>query len=180
MDDVKDAKDVKVILYMAQSVNGLIARKNHDEDFLSHENWKCFQGLAEKYGCFVIGRKTFDIVSNWKEYTFDDINAVRIVVSKQKHLDLPKRYICAKSPKDALNVAKSSGFKKIILTGGSTINSSFIRQNLVDEMILNIEPYILGSGIGLFSDDDFTKRLILKKIIRLRSGIIQLQYTVKK
>ena len=37
---------MKVILYMAMSLNGYIARENGDEDFLSHENWNTFCELA--------------------------------------------------------------------------------------------------------------------------------------
>ncbi|MEK6905606.1 MAG: hypothetical protein AABX24_04350 [Nanoarchaeota archaeon] len=44
---------MKVVLYMAQTTNGIIARENYYEDFLSHENWKVFLSLVKKIGCFV-------------------------------------------------------------------------------------------------------------------------------
>jgi len=33
---------MKVMLYMAMSVNGMIARPEGDESFLSHYNWEVF------------------------------------------------------------------------------------------------------------------------------------------
>ena len=33
---------MKIILYMAQTMNGIIARENYNEDFLSDINWKVF------------------------------------------------------------------------------------------------------------------------------------------
>ena len=51
---------MKVILYIAQTINGVIARENYDEDFLSDINWKVFVKLTEKIGCFIVGRKTYE------------------------------------------------------------------------------------------------------------------------
>lgn len=169
---------MKVILYMAQTVNGIIAREDFEEDFLSHDNWITFSELAEDAGCFIIGRNTYNVVQKWVGYTFDDIDSTRIVVSKNKNLKLPSGYILAKSPKDALKKAESMGYKKIILTGGSHINSAFIKQELVDEVILNIEPFILGKGISLFSQDDFENKLRLLSSKKLEHGIMQLRYKI--
>lgn len=47
---------VKVILYMATSVNGVIARENNEEDFLSEDNWDTLFQLANKSGCIIWGR----------------------------------------------------------------------------------------------------------------------------
>ena len=52
---------MKFILCMAQTVNGMVARDNYDEDFLSYVNWEVFVKLAEEIGCFIIGKKTYDV-----------------------------------------------------------------------------------------------------------------------
>ena len=51
---------------MATSINGMIARENGDEDFLSHDNWISFKKLAEEIGFFIIGRKTYEVVQKWQ------------------------------------------------------------------------------------------------------------------
>ena len=55
---------MEVVLYMAMSVNGMIADESCNEDFLSDVNWKTLIDLSEKYGGFIIGRKTYDAVKN--------------------------------------------------------------------------------------------------------------------
>lgn len=170
---------MKVILFMAQTVNGMIARENFQEDFLSHKNWKTFSTLAESIGCFIVGRKTEEQVQQWKEYNFNNINAKRIIISKKSILNSNKKVTYAKSPQDALNKAAKWGFKTVLLTGGSQINSAFIKKNLIDEVIINVEPYILGKGIPLFAKDRFEKKLKLKQIKRLNLNIIQLRYKAK-
>jgi len=171
---------MKVILLMAQTLNGIIARENGDEDFLSHENWLTFCKFAKKIGCFIIGSKTYEAVQKWENYTFDDVKATRIVVSTNKEFKVKNGYVLANSPKDALAKAAANGFDKVIVTGGSKINSSFMKQGLIDEVILNIEPFVLGKGIKLFAEDEFEFKLKLKSTKKLKEGIVQLTYVVLK
>jgi len=124
---------MKVILYMAETINGIIARTNYGEDFLSHENWRVFLDLVKDSGCFVVGRKTYEEVRKWKDYNFNRIKAVKIIISNSSDFKLDKGYILATSPEEALQKASKLGFKKILLTGGGTLNSAFIKKGLVDE-----------------------------------------------
>ena len=171
---------MKVILYMAQTINGIIARNNYEEDFLSHENWKVFLSLVKEFGCFVIGRKTYEEVKKWKDYNFDKINATKIIISNNPHFKLDRRYILATSPEEAIQTASNLGFKKILLTGGGTINSAFMKNSLVDEIIIDIEPFVLGNGTRIFSQENFESRLKLLNVKKLNSGIIQLHYKTIK
>jgi dihydrofolate reductase len=165
---------------MASTLNGIIARSNGDEDFLSHDNWKEFSKLAKKHGCFIVGRKTYQAVKKWKDYNFDSINAKRIIVSKNSKLKLNENYILASSPKNAINKATKLGMKSVLLTGGGKLNSSFLRNNLVDEILLNINPVLLGKGIKIFSEDQFEKNLKLVAVKKLSSSIVQLHYKLQR
>jgi len=171
---------MKVLLYMAQTVNGMVARENYDEDFLSYENWKVFLSLAKETGCFIVGRKTYQEIKKWKEFNFDKIKATKIIVSNNPDFKHDAGYILAASPKDAIEKASKLGFKKILLNGGGTLNSAFMKTGLVDEIIIDIEPYVLGRGIRIFSEEDFESKLKLIKIKKLKSGIMQLHYKIIK
>lgn len=172
---------MKVILFMAMTVNGIIARENDQEDFLSDRNWKQFCALAKNAGCFVVGRRTYEVVKAlYKNYNFDDVKAHRIIVSTNRAFNPGKGYTVARSPKEAFRKASEMGFKTLFLTGGAGLNSSFARLNLIDEVIVDIEPAILGKGIGIFAESDFYKRLKLKRVKKLPEGILQLHYEVVK
>ncbi len=175
---MKDEK-MKVILYMAQTINGVIARGNYKEDFLSHVNWREFVKLAEEIGCFIVGRKTYEEVQKWKEYNFDKVKAQKIIVSRDKKFNISGGYILANSPKDTLDQASKLGFSKVLLTGGGTLNSSFMKAGLVDEIIINIEPFVLGRGIRIFFDETFENKLKLTEVKKL-NGIVQLHYNIIK
>ena len=170
---------MKVILYSTITVNGIIARQNGEEDFLSDKNWQIFSKIARDSGCLIIGRKTFGKVSKWKDYNFDRIkNTNKIVLSKSNIPNLKKDYFIADSPKRALAKAKSLGFKSVVIGGGSHTSASFMKEGLVDEVIFNIEPTILGNGIKVFAEASFEKRLKLINIKKLPEGIVQLHYKV--
>jgi len=79
-----------------------------------------------------------------------------------------------------LKKASKLGFKKILLSGGGTINSAFMKDSLVDEIIINVEPFVLGNGIRIFSQENFESKLRLLDVKRLKSGIIQLRYKIIK
>lgn len=172
---------MKVTLYMAISANGFIARKNGDEDFLSHENWNKFCDLANKYKSFIVGRKTYEAVKNWKDgYGFDDLNVEKVVVSQDASYVLDAFYTLATSPQDALEKLIEKGFQETLLTGGSALNTAFAKAGLIDEIILNVEPVIIGKGIPLFSLDEFELPTELVDISRSQAGIVTLHYKVKK
>jgi riboflavin biosynthesis pyrimidine reductase len=70
--------------------------------------------------------------------------------------------------------------KSVLLTGGGKLNSSFLRNNLVDEILLNINPVLLGKGIKIFSEDQFEKNLKLVAVKKLSSSIVQLHYKLQR
>lgn len=172
---------MKVILYAATSLNGMIAAKNDSEDFLADTNRKSLKELAEKAGCFIIGRKTYEITQNLSNYNFDDINVeLKMVISSDKNLKLNPPFFLVNSPKEAIKKAISMNFKRLVVVGWSLNNSAFIRENLVDEIILNIEPVIVGSWIPVFAESEFEKRLSLIEVSKIADDILQVRYRVDK
>lgn len=167
---------------MATSLNGIIAGKNGDEDFLSDDNWRYFSEMVGSFRNLVIGRKTFESVRKWNnDYGFDDFKeAVRIVVSRDTQYDPGEGYVPASDPKTALEYLKQKGFDAVLIAGGSGLNSSFISKHLIDEIILQINPVIVGQGVPLFSPDDFECDLKYVSAKQLRSGMLRLQYEVIK
>ena len=56
-----------------------------------------------------------------------------------------------------LPVLSKKGIKTVLLEGGGTLNRSFLKKNLIDEMIIALTPYVLGSKntISLFEGISF-------------------------
>lgn len=172
---------MKVILSMAMSVNGIIADKNGSENFLSHDNWIAFVKLANKIGSNIWGRKTYEAVKKWEgDYLKELVHVKKIILSNDSALVLDPEFTLATSPQDALSKLEAEGKQEALVTGGSTINSEFIKANLVDEVIFTVEPKLMGQGTPLFTPADFELKLKLVKIDHLTPDHISLHYKVVK
>ncbi|PSH00757.1 MAG: hypothetical protein BRC30_01855 [Nanohaloarchaea archaeon SW_7_46_7] len=169
---------MEIKIFMAQTVNGKIARETGEEDFLSPRNWQEFRKIAEETGAFTVGRKTFQAVREWEDKGFTDIDAERIILSQKKGLEVGEGFIKASSPEKAVELAEEKGLDELLVTGGASVNSSFMEKKMVGELILDIEPYVLGDGLDLFAGGSFEGKLELEEVRELEEGIVQLRYKV--
>ena len=170
---------MKVILFMAVSLNGIIADKHGKEDFLSHENWTSFIEVAKEFGNFIYGHNTYEAVNEWGQEYVDDLSeiATKIVISKT--LDTASNgFEIARSSSEAIKIIESKGHDIVLLTGGARNNSYFGKLGLIDEVLFNIEPAIIGDGIPVFSPEDFTLKLELIEQKMINEKLLQLHYRV--
>ncbi len=103
-----------------------------------------------------------------------------MVVSSHGDYTVDKRFSLASSPQDALEKLQKAGFTSVVLTGGSMLNSSFAKLQLIDEVIVNIEPIIVGKGIPLFDPALFDLKLELLEMKESKGYTIKLHYKVSK
>ena len=90
--------------------------------------------------------------------------------------------ICGKyriNTKKLLGILRKQGIKNILVDGGGTINWAFVKENLVDEAIITITPYLVGgkTATTLVDGDGFSTiakstRLKLKSIRRIKNEIM--------
>lgn len=167
---------MKIILFMATSANGMIASKDGSEDFLSDENWKQFVELATKIGCIIWGRRTYENVLSWDKKYLEQLKHIKKIILSNSEIKLVDGFDLAHSPADALKIIERLGFAEVIVTGGSQVNSSFAQEDMIDEVILDINPVIIGDGIPLFSTADLMLNMSLLESKIMKDGIIQLRY----
>ncbi|MFD1706050.1 dihydrofolate reductase family protein [Siminovitchia sediminis] len=74
---------------------------------------------------------------------------------------------------------KSQDGKNIWIAGGGELIHSFMKEKLVDELIITVAPILLGHGIPLFKEGEDQFNLSLKGI-RTFNQFVELYYTVKK
>lgn len=172
---------MKTILYMAMTVNGKIAGIDHDTSWTSKEDWAGFLGMCKRVGNAIIGRKTYEMVK--KEGT--QLSNILTVVLTHDPALLSKKsqntIFTDKHPRDVLAMLEKKGYKEALVAGGGILNAAFLKEGLIDEMYIDIEPLILGHGIPLFADGNFAPRLKLLEVKQLDNHqTIQLHYNVIK
>jgi dihydrofolate reductase len=172
---------MEVLLYMAMSANGFIAGENWNEGFLSHYNWIKLCQLVNEHGNLIWGRKTYEAVRTWgSDYFTEELRNARKVIISTHDIPLDNGYVLAHSPREALSLLKNEGFDTAILTGGSTINASFAMENLIDEVLLNIEPVLIGSGTPLFARTYLKFPLQFQSLEKFETNGLSLHYKVQK
>ena len=113
-----------------------------------------------------------------------------IVVSKKaqkKNLHKLEKFpiqiiVCGKytvNIKKLLVILKKKGIKNILVEGGGITNWAFVKENLVDEAIITITPYLVGgmSATTLVDGDGFSNivkaiRLKLKNVRKIKNEVI--------
>jgi riboflavin biosynthesis pyrimidine reductase len=148
---------VQVLLVAVQTLDGCITY--HDEPgtgaFASREDAEHFARTMGTCDCSVFGSATFEadrvpITSNLAN------QRLRVVLTRR-----PGDYAADAVPgalefSDAAPAAvladlEARGFERCALLGGSIVNGLFLEADLVDELVLTLEPRILGTGTRLAS-----------------------------
>jgi len=87
--------------------------------------------------------------------------------------------------KNLLKILKQKKIKNILLEGGGITNWTFVKENLIDDIIITITPYLVGGHISttLVDGTGFSKiigstKLKLKNVRKVKNEII-LHYQLK-
>lgn len=174
----------KISVFIATSIDGYIAKKDGDIDWLTKfsaptaadEEKDCgFSKFFSSVDVLVMGRNSYETVAKFDPWPYQ---GKRVVV-----LSSTLTSVCEQAELfsgNAINLVEklhAEGIKHIYVDGGVTI-SNFLNAGLVDQMIISIIPVVLGSGIPLFSkiNKDQWCRLMSSKAYS--NGLVQLQYEV--
>ncbi len=75
---------------------------------------------------------------------------------------------------------KENTEEDIWLVGGSQLIKVFLKENLVQDLIVFVVPIILGSGIPLFDRIGKEIRLRTGKVEKYENGLVRLEYKVEE
>ena len=122
---------MKVILYMAITANGYIAKKDDDSSWISYEEWASYSAIVRKAGNLIVGHRTYNILT--KQPEFKELEGIKIVILTHNDFKtLSSDHLIIKNAKEALGLL--TDFKEVIVAGGGILNTSFMRERLVDEI----------------------------------------------
>lgn len=171
----------KLILYIAMSLDGYIAKKDDNIDFLSivetpNEDFG-YADFLKNIDTVIWGRKTFDkVLSFGNGVPHKDKNVFVIsktITGKLEHA------VYHNDPISLVQTLKQQEGKNIYCDGGGDIVFEFLNYKLFDRIIVSIIPHLLGDGIRLFKDYNTEQNLQFKRSISYPSGLVQLWYDVK-
>ena len=172
-------RDMKTILMAVASLNGMIARRDGSYDWASKEDKEAFFAVYKKAGCIIIGRNTYEARKNIPG--FPNPACICLVLTHRPfQSDKPNLNPITATPREAFAFLEARGFTSVVIGGGGQINTEFLREGLVDEIILDVEPITLGRGISLFAPEDMQTKLKLLSVTKLNMSTLQIHYKVLK
>lgn len=143
----------KVVLYIAASLDGYIAKLDGSVEWLNDvEGDGGDNGYAAFYdtiGTVVMGRLTYDVVLELaEEFIYKDKPCY--VMSRSQHLEDPHVIFTDEAVDTLIPRLKASAEKDIWLVGGGQLVQLFLEKQLIDTIHITIIPKVLGEGIELF------------------------------
>jgi|TARA_B110000116_G_C16520594_1_gene439784 dihydrofolate reductase len=145
-------------VFIATSLDGYIADKNGGIDWLNsipnpdNDNMG-YVDFTNKIDALVMGRVTFETIVgfdvNWpyKKPVFVLSNTLKDIPQSHKE----KVFLTKGTLRDVLDQIHEKGFYRLYIDGGTTIQN-FLKEDLIDEMLLTTIPILLGGGVSLFSE----------------------------
>jgi dihydrofolate reductase len=102
----------------------------------------------------------------------------KVVVSeKMKEKNIPGVKIISKNIAEEVLKLKQQGTGEIIMFGSPGLAGFLIREDLIDEYWIFINPVIIGNGIPLFKGTQHDIRLKLQKTYSFTNGVTGMLYT---
>lgn len=169
---------MNIVLNMAISPNGLIARENGDEEWLPEEGWAEFIEEAKQFNNIVMGRETYEVVTRlYDDYNFDNVDVKhKVIVTTNSDFKAPEGYTVVHSPEEAVDYIASKNIDDLFLIGGGKLNAEFLKRNLVNVIELTINPYIIGKGRPFIYPTEFDLPLELLEYKSLSKGRLFIKY----
>jgi dihydrofolate reductase len=172
---------MKCSVFIGVSVDGFIARRNDELDFLPPGGGEPhgYNEFIASVDAIVIGRRTYEKVLTLGPWAYGD---KRVVVLSSKPLDLSvavggRVEQMSGTPAEVVAQLEAGGIHHAYIDGGVTVQR-FLRAGLIQRLIITRVPVLIGEGIPLFGS--------LPKDVHLRhvatrsyaSGLVQSEYEV--
>jgi len=168
-------------VFIGTSVDGFIARRNGDLDFLPPDGGEPhgYDEFIATVDTVVIGRKTFETVLSYPEWPYGNR---RVVVLGSQPLDFSgvrgaMVEQMAGSPTEIASRLAASGAEHVYVDGGITIQQ-FLRAGLIQRLLITRVPVLIGDGIPLFGSLPHDLQLQHVETRAYASGLVKTEYLV--
>ena len=174
---------MKITMVAVVSANGKLTRGSDPDIYkwTSKEDQDLFFKLIEQSKLIVMGSGTYEAVCDKIKL---ESKKLRVVLTND-----PKKYkneqvrgsleFTSETPRQL--IGRLINYNEMLLVGGGKVYSSFMKEGLIDEIYLTIEPDVFGEGKNLFAEGNFETKLKLESVESLnKKGTILLKYKVIK
>jgi len=176
----------KIIVYIATSADGYIARADGDVDWLNRPRTAGDYGMGAFYrsiDTILWGRKTFEVALGFQRKGLKgsefDANVKNYVFSrKPPRKPVPGVEFVNEPISNFARRLRNAPGKSVWMMGGAGIIGSFLDAGEIDEFIVHVIPTMIGAGIPLVQPKQRLVPLTLKSLERFKDDVVRLHYEV--
>lgn len=180
----------KIIVYIATSADGYIARPDGDVEWLNRLPHKFDYGMRSFYrsiDTILWGRKTYDWLLRYEKKThaargsmFDKKLANYIFSRKPPRTAVPGTQFVSEPVKAFARRLRATPGKHIWMMGGGGLIASFLDEGEIDEFDIHVIPVFIGQGIPLVAPRHRDIQLRLRASQKYPDGVVRLRYQIPK
>jgi dihydrofolate reductase len=177
----------KIIVYIATSADGFIARPDGSFDWLERPRPKGNYGMGAFYKSIdttLWGRKTCDMALDFQKRgvpgTAFDTSVKNYVFTRSpvpSAAPAGVEFVNEPIKAFATRLREKKG-KNIWIMGGAGIIASFLDAGEIDEFMIHVIPKFIGEGIPLIAPARRTVQLKLIACTKFPDGVVKLHYAV--
>jgi len=179
----------KIIVYIATSADGYIARPDGDVEWLNRRPHTVDYGISTFYktiDTILWGRKTYDWLlafhrKNGTKGEMFDTKLANYVFSRKPQKRAPPGVEFVSEPvKTFARRLRATPGKHIWMMGGAGLIASFLDAGEIDEFDIHVMPTLIGKGIPLVAPRHRDIELRLRLARKYPDGVLRLRYEVAK
>lgn len=178
---------------MHTSLDGFVAGLKGEMNWIKvdDEIFDFVDTMTKKADTALYGRVTYEMMQNYwpnagkqpnaskhdKEHSAWYNKISKVVLSKtMSEQGLQNTKVISEQLSENINEIKKQEGKNILIFGSPTASQSLLKEGLIDEFWLFVNPAILGQGIPLFKNLTETTKLNLLETKTFSCGVIALHY----
>ncbi len=179
----------KIVVYIATSADGYIARPDGDVEWLNRRPDTVDYGMGAFYptiDTILWGRKTYDWVLDYhqkkstKDAIFDNKVANYVFSRKPPKTAAPGVEFVSEPVKAFAQRLRTTPGKHIWMMGGGELIASFLDAGEIDEFDIHVIPTLIGEGIPLVAPRHRDVPLNLRSARKYPDGVVRLRYDVAR
>ena len=186
----------RLVLFMHASLDGFVAGPNGEMDWID-VNDEMFEYAGQRTrdaDTALYGRVTYQMMESYWPTAGDQPTATKHDIEHSKWYNSVAKVVVSRTMKgtkltntrivgdgvtgEILKLKQNAG-KDIVMFGSPTVAHALMRENLIDDYWLFINPILLGTGIPLFKELKARAALGLVASHVLSSGVVCLHYEGK-
>ena len=173
---------MKTILIFVSTLDGKVTKwgDSHIKSWSSHQDQDYYKKIWNDSGLIVMGSNTF----SGELLPAPDHQLIVMTRDPAKYKSLKfsgKVEFTNESPAELINRFKTKGYEQMLVVGGAHVATSFLKEQLIDELWLTLEPRIFGMGGNFVTDVKLDINLRLTHFEKVNEqGTLITRYSVLK